>query len=91
MSDQIAAQAGIIVPTGRYSPEITGEFRKCTSGAIPVSCLFATNDMENSQLDAVKPTVRRDLFVVAMVTLGTYIVSSVLELNERLIGLPRTR
>ena len=41
------------------------------------------------QLDAVKPSVRRDLFVVASVTLVTFVISSVLELNERLIAFTR--
>ena len=45
--------------------------------------------MESTQLDAVKPSVRRDLFVVASVTLVTFVISSVLELNERLIAFTR--
>jgi two-component system sensor histidine kinase UhpB len=49
----------------------------------------AQTDMENTQFDAVKPSVRRDLFVVAAVTLVTFIVSSLLELNERLIAFTR--
>jgi len=46
-------------------------------------------DMENPQLDVVKPSVRRDLIVIAVVTLVTFIISSVLELNERLIAFTR--
>jgi signal transduction histidine kinase len=46
-------------------------------------------NMESTQLDAVKPSVRRDLFVVASVTLITFVISSVLELNERLIAFTR--
>ena len=46
-------------------------------------------DMESTQLDAVKPSVRRDLVVVTSVTLVTFVVSSLLELNERLIAFTR--
>ena len=46
-------------------------------------------DIDNTQRDAVKPSMRRDLFVVAAVTLVTFIVSSVLEVNERLIAFTR--
>lgn len=45
--------------------------------------------MEDSQRDAVKPSVRRDLLVVAAVTAATFIVSSVLDLNEYLIEVTR--
>lgn len=44
---------------------------------------------KNPQTDAVKPSVRRDVFVVAAVTLITFVTSSVLELNERLIAFSR--
>ena len=43
-------------------------------------------DIENTRLDLVKPSMHRDLFVVAVVTLVTFTVSSVLELTERLIA-----
>ncbi len=46
-------------------------------------------DMDNSQFDSVRPSVRRDLAIVAVVTSVTFLVSSLLELNERLIALTR--
>jgi len=46
-------------------------------------------DRKSTQLDAVNPSVHRDLFVVASVTLVTFVISSVLELNERLIEFAR--
>ncbi len=45
--------------------------------------------MDNSQFDSVRPSVRRDLAIVAVVTSVTFLVSSLLELNERLIALTR--
>ena len=66
-----------------------GNLRGSTSVAYLVLPLSTADDMENSQLDVVKPSVRRDLFVVAVVTLSTFMVSSVLELNERLIAFTR--
>ncbi|UCH46647.1 MAG: two-component sensor histidine kinase, partial [Betaproteobacteria bacterium] len=41
------------------------------------------------QVDAISPSVRRDLLVVAGVTLATFVVSSLLELNERVIAFTR--
>ncbi len=46
-------------------------------------------DMDNSQFDSVRPSVRRDLAIVAVVTSVTFLISSLLELNERLIALTR--
>ncbi len=45
--------------------------------------------MDDPQLDSVRPSVRRDLVVVAIVTIATFVISSILELNERLIVLTR--
>jgi signal transduction histidine kinase len=45
--------------------------------------------MDNSQTDSVKPSVRRDLVIVAVVTVATFVVSSILELNERVIAFTR--
>ncbi len=45
--------------------------------------------MDNSQFDSVRPSVRRDLAIVAVVTSVTFLISSLLELNERLIALTR--
>ena len=41
------------------------------------------------RIDAISPSVWRDLFVVALVTLSTFVISSVLEINERLIAFTR--
>ena len=48
-----------------------------------------TGDMHRSPPDSIRPSVRRDLMIVAAVTLTTFVVSSLLELNERLIELTR--
>ncbi len=50
---------------------------------------LSPRDMDNSQFDSVRPSVRRDLAIVAVVTSVTFLVSSLLELNERLIALTR--
>lgn len=42
-----------------------------------------------TQSDAISPSVRRDLVVVAAVTFATFVVSSFLELNERVIAFTR--
>ena len=39
--------------------------------------------------DSVRPSVRRDLVIVGVVTVAAFVVSSLLELNERLIDLTR--
>jgi len=41
------------------------------------------------QADAISPSVRRDLLVVAAVTFATFVLSSLLELNERVIAFTR--
>ena len=46
-------------------------------------------DTDHSQTDFVRPSVRRDLAIVAVVTSATFFISSLLELNERLITLTR--
>jgi hypothetical protein len=45
--------------------------------------------MDNSPTSSVKPSVRRDLVIVAVVTVATFVVSSILELNERVIAFTR--
>ncbi len=50
---------------------------------------LSPRDMDNSQFDSVRPSVRRDLAIVAVVTSVTFLISSLLELNERLIALTR--
>jgi signal transduction histidine kinase len=45
--------------------------------------------MDNSPTSSVKPSVRRDLVIVAIVTVATFVVSSILELNERVIAFTR--
>ncbi len=48
-----------------------------------------TGEMDIPQPDSVRPSARRDLMIVAAVTAATFVVSSLLELNERLIALTR--
>lgn len=43
-----------------------------------------TQSLEIPQLDAIKPSVRHDLLVVAGVTVATFLIAVVLELNERM-------
>jgi glucose-6-phosphate-specific signal transduction histidine kinase len=45
--------------------------------------------MDISEPESVRPSARHDLFIVAAVTVATFVVSSLLELNERLIALTR--
>jgi len=45
--------------------------------------------MNDMQLDSVRPSVRRDVLVVAIVAIATFWISSALELNERLIALTK--
>lgn len=42
-----------------------------------------------TQADAISPSVRRDLFVVAAVTFATFVLSSLLEFNERVVAFTR--
>jgi PAS domain S-box-containing protein len=49
----------------------------------------ATQQFNLPGVDALKPSVRRDLAVVALVTLVTFLISSVLELNELLLAATR--
>lgn len=48
-----------------------------------------TQRFELPTVDVLKPSVRRDLAVVALVTLATFLASSVLELNELLLEATR--
>ena len=50
---------------------------------------LATNEDSRHRGDAVTPSMWRDLLVVLGVTVGTFVLSSALELNERLIALTR--
>jgi two-component system sensor histidine kinase UhpB len=89
-SDHIALQAGIIDPPELSLRGRPGEFacwRLQTHFRLYV--MQSLTGTKNPQTDAVKPSVRRDVFVVAAVTLITFVTSSVLELNERLIAFSR--
>lgn len=48
-----------------------------------------TPEQQNNRFDAVTPSVWRDLLVVGFVTVGAFLLSSALELNERLVALTR--
>ena len=47
------------------------------------------HDSHPPRMDAIGPSVWRDLIVVAAVTVATFVISSALELNERVIAFTR--
>jgi two-component system sensor histidine kinase UhpB len=94
LPDHIEVRTGIMIGTGIPARPCLRRFtltnaQDSRSSQFRFRVMQAQTDMENTQFDAVKPSVRRDLFVVAAVTVVTFIVSSLLELNERLIAFTR--
>ena len=82
-------QTTLLFPS--YSARIIVRIERRISGLVWCFQVMqqSSRDMDNSQLDSVRPSVRRDLAIVAVVTSATFLISSLLELNERLIALTR--